>query len=235
MQEDEYIRWKSWDRRPFAAPDAWYRAFFRAELAKTQTASFRDVLEIGFGNGEFLAYARERGILAAGVETNDVLVDSARQAGFDAYEALSAVPSERRFDLVVAFDVLEHMTPDTIVDVLVDLRRRLRPGGVLLARFPNGDSPFSRASQHGDVTHRTTIGSGKLRYLAQTTGFEVTYCGATSLPVLGAPLNKAAYAVVARPLRWVIDKFLALLYLQRTDVRFTANLTAVLRKPLGGD
>jgi SAM-dependent methyltransferase len=234
MQADEYIRWKSWDRRPFAAPDGWYRAFYRAELAKTGISSFRDVLEIGFGNGEFLAYARDRGILAAGVETNDALLDNARRDGFDAYESLSGVPSERRFDLVVAFDVLEHMTLDAIVEVMTDLRRRLRPGGVFLARFPNGDSPFSRASQHGDVTHQTTIGSEKLRYLAQTTGFEVTYCGATSLPVLGAPLHKAAYAVVARPLRWVIDKFLAVLYLQRTDVRFTANLTAVLRKPVAG-
>ena len=234
MQADEYIRWKSWDRRPFAAPDAWYRAFYRAELAKTGMASFRNALEVGFGNGEFLAYARERGIVVAGVETNHALIDSAKRAGFDAYEGLAGVPSERLFDLVVAFDVLEHMTLDAIVDLLTDVRRRLRPGGVLLARFPNGDSPFSRASQHGDVTHQTIIGSEKLRYLAQTTGFEVTFCGATSLPVLGAPLNKAAYAVLARPLRWVIDKFLALLYLQRTDVRFTANLTAVLRKPLAG-
>jgi len=231
VQADDYITWKTWDRRPFATPDAWYRAFFRAELAKAGTMSFRDALEVGFGNGEFLAYARDRGILVVGIDTNEALVDIARRAGFDAYAALSEVPLERLFDLVVAFDVLEHMAQDLIPRVLTDLRSRLRPGGVLIARFPNGDSPFSRASQYGDVTHQTVIGSHMARYFAQTTGFDVEYCGPTSLPVLGAPLHKAAYAVVVRPLRWAIDKFLALVYLQRTDITFTNTLTVVLRKP----
>jgi SAM-dependent methyltransferase len=232
MEDDQYVTWKRWDRQPFGAPDAWYRAFFRAELAKATLTLGQDALEIGFGNGEFLAYAKRRGFAVTGVDTNETLVRAARAQGFDVYRTLDDIPDERAFDLVVAFDVLEHIAQDAIPGVLGDLRNRMRPGAFFIARFPNADSPFSRASQHGDVTHKTSIGSEKAKYFAESVGFNLVCCGPSSLPIVGAPMAKAAYATVARPLRWTIDKFLVVLYLQRCDLTFAPNLTVVLQKPV---
>ena len=33
----------------------------------------------------------------------------------------------------------------------------LKPGGLLMLRFPNGQSPFGRYLQHADHTHRSTL------------------------------------------------------------------------------
>jgi hypothetical protein len=53
----------------------------------------------------------------------------------------------------------------------------LRNGGVFIARFPNGDSPFGLANQNGDLTHVTAIGSEKFRYLVQRLDSDLLFIG----------------------------------------------------------
>ena len=55
-----------------------------------------------------------------------------------------------RFDTVVAFDVFEHFALEEIEARLAALETMIRPGGHLLMRFPNGQSPFGLVLQHGD-------------------------------------------------------------------------------------
>ena len=60
-----YTQWKGW-RGEFATTDREAR-YYAAELADVALAG-RRVLELGFGNGNFLAWAREQGAQVTGTE-----------------------------------------------------------------------------------------------------------------------------------------------------------------------
>ena len=52
----------------------------------------------------------------------------------------------------------------------------LKEGGrdgtlIVVSRFPNGQSPFGRVFQHGDFSHKSTLSTYKIEYLAALTGF----------------------------------------------------------------
>lgn len=167
-----YAAWKDW-HGDFAASDRDAR-YFAAELDGVPLEG-RRVLEIGFGNGSFLAWAKSRGAQVTGTEVLETLIEQARAKGYDAQPAsLQALVEKRRqFDVVVAFDVFEHWDKTALVANLRCLRSLLVPDGILLARFPNGHSPFGRVYQHGDLTHVTALSSSSVRQLAEMTGFAV--------------------------------------------------------------
>jgi cyclopropane fatty-acyl-phospholipid synthase-like methyltransferase len=82
--------------------------------------------------------------------------------------------SGRMFDVIAAFDVLEHLTVHEILDLLLNSRDHLKPDGFYLFQFPNMASPFGMIHQHGDVTHKTPLSVSVIDQIARTTGFRVT-------------------------------------------------------------
>lgn len=164
--ERAYIGWKGWAPDSFAVFDDYDRRYFSAQFRHAGVDTAGSLLEIGFGAGRLLGYARSTGMNAAGVEANAVLVALARSNGYPAYSTIQEVDSED-FDVVVAFDVLEHVDQADIPQLLKGMATKLSASGRIVLRFPNGDSPFGRRNQHGDVTHLTTIGGEKLRYFAE--------------------------------------------------------------------
>jgi 2-polyprenyl-3-methyl-5-hydroxy-6-metoxy-1,4-benzoquinol methylase len=167
-----YAQWKGW-QGDFETSDRDAR-YFAAELAGIDLSGKR-VLEIGFGNGSFLAWARRQNAQVTGTEIIDTLIEQARTKGYDAQSASlpMLLASGRQFDLIVAFDVFEHWHKDELIANLGQLHALLAGDGLLLARFPNGHSPFGRVHQHGDLTHVTTLSSSSVTQLAQMTGFAV--------------------------------------------------------------
>ena len=103
------------------------------------TLTGRDVLEIGTGTGAMLEALQDRGCRMQGVEVNAELMAEARRFFGDL--PITAVNSavlpfpDQSFDVVVSFDVLEHI-PDTDAH-LAEVRRVLRPGGWYLLQTPN--------------------------------------------------------------------------------------------------
>ena len=63
-------------------------------------------------------------------------------------------------DLVLAFDVLEHVPKAVALGFWRDVMRVLKPGARAVLRFPNGDFPFGLGHQNADVTHVNAIGRG---------------------------------------------------------------------------
>lgn len=224
-----YAQWKHWEG-DFRASDRDAR-YFEAEFSGIDLHG-RRVLEIGFGNGSFLAWAREQGALVAGTEIDEAMLGHARAHGFDAYPAaldvLAAAAS--RFDLVVAFDVFEHWDKDSLIANLKHIARLLKPGGLLLARFPNGHSPFGRVHQHGDITHQTALSKSSIEQLAGMTGFTVVrVSNAASVPVRRGMWSALKHHWRKRR-RAQVERTIGKLYgIGRLPL--DPNLTAVLRKP----
>ena len=163
-----YTEWKHWREQDFGKPSAAEERYFDAEIAaRVLRGKDASLLEIGFGNGSLLGWAKKRFRSVSGVEQSRLLVERARAAGFDAHEDIARFPSTERYDAVVAMDVLEHLDAGQIDTLLKEIAQRLEPGGCFIARFPNGDSPFGRINQNGDITHINALGCMKMTYFAE--------------------------------------------------------------------
>ena len=101
------------------------------------TAS-RRLLDVGCGDGRFLAAMRTRGWDGDGIETDPVAADLARRrTGATVLETPidSALIAAGSYDMVSLLHVLEHV-PDPRATLLA-ANRALRPGGTLLLALPN--------------------------------------------------------------------------------------------------
>lgn len=213
-KDDLYSRFKGWKEDGFGRYKKHWAGYYRKELAALgaygadgATRPLR-LLEIGFGNGSFLGWARDQGHIVFGVEIDPLQLSASERAGFNTRSSLSALTSA--FDIggldgVVAFDVFEHLTPSQLTELLQEIQRLLTPEGWILARFPNGDSPFGRLNQHGDLTHVTTLGSMALRQLALASHLELLYAGSPQTPVLRIGLAHGVAAALSIVMRGVFE------------------------------
>jgi len=131
------------------------------------------ILEFGFGQGAFLDWAAAQGHSVAGVEILPDMVAAAAARGHEVHmgslDTCGFQPGE--FDLICAFDVLEHLDLAQIVAFMQATSGLAKPAGKLFLRFPNGESPFSLAYQYGDVTHKTVLSAAIIEQVAQGSGW----------------------------------------------------------------
>jgi methyltransferase family protein len=224
-----YAAWKAWSGA-FAPTDREARYF--ADELRAIPLKGRRVLEIGFGNGSFLAWAKGEGAEVAGIEINAEMRDAARRHGFATFDVSVAELARRggRYDLVAAFDVLEHWDAAELVANFHAIRELLVDGGLFVSRFPNGQSPFGRVYQHGDFSHKSILSTYKIEYLAGLAGFEIERIdNPRRVPSRPGPLASVRHWWLARRRRW-IERSIARLYGIR-KLPLDPNLVAVLRKP----
>jgi 2-polyprenyl-3-methyl-5-hydroxy-6-metoxy-1,4-benzoquinol methylase len=233
-----YRDWKGWNAETFGAVDRASRRYFEAELAAEgiQSLGGLRVLEIGFGNGAFAAWARQSGAEYVGVEAIPELVAAARQAGIDAYQYSDdldlAHVSTESMGLIVAFDVFEHLALPDLHKMLSRCRDLLSPGGVLLARVPSGDSPFGRATQYGDLTHRLVLGSSAVRQIALNAGLEVKSVRSLAFPICGVGLVSGMRRLLVSAARHACHRFISLVLMGGGSPVLTPNMVFSFRRPL---
>ena len=112
-------------------------------------------LEIGPGGGLFAEECVRRGHEYAGVEGNAAQAAKLRDAGLDVVHAMvPPLPAELYgFHCVFAGDVLEHMQDwRTAGELLVQVRERLAPGGVVALLCPDAVAWGGRF-RDGDYSH----------------------------------------------------------------------------------
>lgn len=136
----------------------------------------RSVLDMGCGRGEFLELLREAGIAARGVELNQELVNLAREKGLevvrdDGLEYLRNLP-EGELDGIFLSQVIEHLGPENLRDLVREAFLKLAPGGVLLAETVNPQclTTFSGAF-YVDLSHQNPIHPEAARFLWESLGF----------------------------------------------------------------
>ncbi|HEY1773214.1 MAG TPA: class I SAM-dependent methyltransferase [Gammaproteobacteria bacterium] len=237
MDDDyrNYVDWKQW--KSFGKLSSAQARYFARELSMLQPLRGKCILEIGFGNGGFLSFVRAQGAEVRGTEMIPELVLAARQAGFDVSDGSAMLQGKKHagsFDAVVAFDVLEHMDKDELTGFFSAVHGLLKPDGVFLARFPNGDSPFGRRYQNGDLTHKTAIGSRLIEHLAAVSGFRVVTVRNPRTEFLDNPLVKLVQ-LLQRGLRNLVEMGFGYLYFNRRlplDQNLLAHLVKRAAKPV---
>lgn len=135
-------------RRPVSTPPLTTSGWLRLEFIERALARVPDaatVLEIGAGKGAMAVWLASR-YDYTGVEPDSVSSASARArlakyagAG-ELVASLDEVDPARKFDVVCAFEVLEHIEDDTAALVLWSTR--LRPGGMLVMSMPAFQSRY---------------------------------------------------------------------------------------------
>lgn len=70
--------------------------------------------------------------------------------------------------------MFEHIGFADLKELLARVKELLSAGGCVIARFPNGDSPFSGRYQNGDATHLKPLSTASLSQIAATAGMTIT-------------------------------------------------------------
>ena len=96
----------------------------------------KSILEIGCGAGEFLQKVSSGVEYSLGLDINESALELARQKGLEVC-AKSVHDLEKSFDMIVLFEVLEHLKSPG--EILRAIERKLNLGGVLVIAVPNPD------------------------------------------------------------------------------------------------
>jgi len=232
LDEKAYLQWKNWSKESFGQMRKGDFAYFDSELGSIlRQCQVHRVLEIGFGEGTFLGFCKAKGFKVTGVELSQSLIAVAQSAGYevvhsDNMQTLSA----GEFDLVVAFDVIEHIEGDQILDFFRALAGLMSANGRILVRFPNADSWLGNVNQNGDITHVAAVGYQKLVYIAQQTGLQIEEFRAERRRGFASGLIFGLHMLVSEPLRRIIALGLRAVYFPKVPIVLTSsNVVAILK------
>jgi SAM-dependent methyltransferase len=161
-------------------------ANFVEDICRRVTDRRPRILDVGCGTGANLLMLSEYGD-AEGVDISKDALAFCRERGLDKVKlgAGEKLPyDDGTFDLVTAFDVVEHMDDD--LAGLREMRRVLRPGGRVLLFVPT--FMFLWGVQDDVSNHRRRYRLPELRRVLEEAGFEIertTYANITFfLPIL---------------------------------------------------
>jgi len=159
-----------------AADKRWgqaYKSFLRGWLPERKDAA---ILEVACGSGKLLRFLKEQGYTdIAGVDISPEQVSLAKQVTENVVEnnVLDFLEStEKRYDLIIGLDIIEHFTKDEALHFLQASSKALKPGGHLILQTPNADSPWGGTIRYGDFTHEICFNPNALRNLLNLLGFQ---------------------------------------------------------------
>lgn len=134
------------------------------------------VLDLGCGRGEWLQLLHEAGQRAYGIDSNQAMVEHCQQLGLEALQTdvlahLRSLPTES-IRAISAMHLIEHLDFRTLLALLDECMRVLRPGGLLLLETPNPENVHvGSCNFYMDPTHRNPLPPALTQYLAESRGF----------------------------------------------------------------
>lgn len=181
-----------------ACPPATIASYSRLLLEFERYRKAGKILDVGCGQGDFLAEAGKRGWAVCGTEFSPQAVERCRERGLDVRQGNLELSmfDPNSFDVVTSFEVFEH-----IDDAPAEIRKihtLLRPGGMFYMTTPNFNSvlrylegaEFRMIAYPEHISYYTPVSA---HHLARDAGFEVIDTRTT-----GLDLARVKAAVAAR-------------------------------------
>ena len=135
-----------------------------------------DILDLGCGRGEWLELLSEEGLQARGVDTNRVIVEQCQKRGLDVVagdmiEHLRSLP-DHSLRAVTAFHLIEHLPFETVIEMLDEIMRTLKPGGLVILETPSPENIVVAACNfYSDPTHHRPVCPHTLTFVLENRGF----------------------------------------------------------------
>ncbi len=181
------------------AGNFWFRARNAIVLwaLRKYFPGFQSLLEVGCGTGFVLfgikqAFPNAR-IVGGEIYTNGLMFSAMRVPGIELLQMdARKLPYEAEFDVVTAFDVIEHILEDELV--LRNLHRAIKPGGGCVITVPQHQwlwSPVDVAA-----CHQRRYSARELHTKVEAAGFRIVR--STSFVTLLLPLMLASRLAVRR-------------------------------------
>lgn len=145
----------------------------------TDVALFRGVpgpvADLGCGRGEFLEALAAAGLPGIGCDANPVMVERAKEKGLEIERADLFAWLAGRADTslggLTAYQVVEHLPPAKIFDLVELAAVKLAPGGRILLETINPESVFAMRWFWMDLSHVRPVPAPSLVQLLSASGF----------------------------------------------------------------
>lgn len=134
-----------------------------------------NVLDIGCGRGEFLDVMREAGVPARGIDLSEECIRQCRDKGLQAEVAdlfvYLAEQPDGEFDGILSSQVVEHLPPDRLPEMIRLCASKLRRGGILALETPNPECLAIFATYfYLDPTHTRPMPHQYLQFCMEEAG-----------------------------------------------------------------
>jgi len=164
------------------------------------------IVDMGCGSGSLVSLLVDNNFSeVTGVDLSNEQVELAKQLGVsnviqgDIIEWLNN--QKTKMDLVLGMDIIEHFTKDELVDLLLGVKKHLKPGGKVIFRTPNLDAPLATVFANGDFTHENYMNLSSAEQLMMSVGFNDVKIHSSNMDVNGIFKN------LVRKCVWAILKF----------------------------
>ena len=157
----------------FRGSEADIRARQAKDAARFRGAA-RPVADLGCGRGEFLEALKAEGVAGIGCDANPVMAARAveKNLAVDAADLFTWLGAREDGSLsgITAFQVVEHLAPAALFDLVELAVRKLAPGGRVLFESVNPESVYAMRWFWMDLTHVRPVPAPALAQLFRASG-----------------------------------------------------------------
>ncbi len=185
-----------------------YRKSLRHILPGEKSAS---ILDVACGTGHFLYLLKRQGYTNYhGIDVSGTQINAARNRGIleveeaDLFDYLPKYTN--RYDMIIAFNVIEHLTKNEVMAFLDMLYGSLKPGGKILIHTDNAATLFASAWRYIDFTHEVGFTPSSLTHV-----FKV--CRFTDVMVFGDEPVAYDFKSFGRKMLWMLISKMLMAYL----------------------
>lgn len=214
--------------------DQQVRYFVREFSDVIQAPTDATILDIGCGTGSLINALNELGYTnTRGVDLSEEQVAMAKTFGVEGVVEMDAktflADKQGEFDVIFAVDLIEHLGKDELVEFLNMVHAALKPGGQVIFRTPNMDTPFASVFAFADFTHEIFLNKSSATQVMQACGYRNVEVS-EGIVFIENPMKE-----FFRFMGWGIMKIclkLTLFFTARTwdEVVFTPNIVITGRK-----
>jgi len=135
------------------------------------------ILVIGCGFGNLLKAFNQAGYKnLTGIDISEEQIVKAKELNSDisffCTDLITYLKNEiKKFDLITAFDVIEHLDKEEAITTLRLINDTLNENGQLIIQTPNAESPWFGAVGYGDFTHEWFYTASSLEDVLLKSGF----------------------------------------------------------------